>query len=1336
MNTPLRRGLLLLVLILAGSSRASAAQPVAGDDFLMVLADTSITADFRLNDSDADNDPLSITSTTSPPNGSLVDNGDGSFTYTPTVGFAGIDSFTYDLTDGGTTVSATVTVSVNAGFDPELARDQILLGVGALVNPVQPGHIVVYGPTAYSISNYPGNDLSDPMIAASTIGQGRVLALPDHQWLNLGSYGSDPSMGTFYKNGIAWLADSVDLNISIVTYNSAANASWLISQGFTNVVNASSASLAANLAGAEVFVAGWLGSSVSSAVLQTAGDFVTSGGGLFIADYGIGYDWWWGLATENIPGNRLLRAAGIGFTKNGPHGSSAQSINRGVGQVTFADVLALVTDWSTATLAQKSQGAAILVKLDSVLADDDLLQAELNARAMASAGTLFPSPTTPVSDSFEKALLVWESNNLLSLPVTETVAHPTAFGVGTNAPRVNVTRTLHAPNGHATIRIPTGLYAAPGEIVTVQVPAGFQGLGLRVRISHLRTDLGDSNYYHMPFQQVYFDLNAPSVAIASPFGGLISIEAAAGEDGITNVVFGFNNVVEAPYYVHGVTTDLEWVGGIRDRETPFGVLVTDKTIHVIESEAHLRSLSDPEQVMQIWEDMILRIEEFYSYTTYRPLRIHHDYQPAGGVSTFPQSYGVTSVMLDYTSLVNFGYPLTHHEYGHIVDPSQMHIQNFSEAAPNFGGIYASRFFLPFTYRPKGAKERIRRYENSQSLSLWPAAPHSYHHEKITPFICLADAFGWDPLIDVIAALKQTSPSSNQDRLDNWLTIYSNEIGHDLSPFFALWQLSPSPTALSAVSGLPAWNMVEMVEEQLVLHRDTAVTLPSPDLNDFSYDGTLALVNVTQASNGTIVILGSGDLQYTPNLDFTGSDSFDYTVVNGTGNNFTATVPITVLDPANSPKLYVGVAIAETSAWTPISLPNTYVSPVVVAEHVRSGGMPRLVTRIRNVGSTSFELRLQRPDGSSAPVTGVTVNYIVAEEGAFSAATHGIQMEAVKRLSTVTDRTGNLVGEEFEPAWNTLDHYAQPVFFGQVMSFNDPDWSVWWSNPASQTIVAGKHVGSDFDTTRADEMLGYLAMESGTLQFQQTYMRFGDTSSELLETFGSSGNSVSFPDEPQITAALVQGTGLNGTENAYWSAVDDTNDYAGNVVGMTLQNDAGLSTPTDRASYLVAARISQDCNSNSIPDEFEIAAGTSGDCNANGVLDSCDLAAGTSEDCNSNDIPDSCEIASGAVEDANGNSIPDSCELEPFRRGDANVDGAIDIGDPIAMLGFLFSGTPVPCALSLDSNDDNGVDVADPIHLLGYLFSGGSGTPPAPFLVCGPDLTPGGTLSCADFSLCP
>ena len=99
--------------------------PVADDDTGTTDEDTPVTIDVLSNDSDVDGDSLSVVGTTDPSNGSIVDHGDGTVTYTPDPNFHGIDSFTYTISDGnGGTDTATVTITVDpVNDDPDAVND-------------------------------------------------------------------------------------------------------------------------------------------------------------------------------------------------------------------------------------------------------------------------------------------------------------------------------------------------------------------------------------------------------------------------------------------------------------------------------------------------------------------------------------------------------------------------------------------------------------------------------------------------------------------------------------------------------------------------------------------------------------------------------------------------------------------------------------------------------------------------------------------------------------------------------------------------------------------------------------------------------------------------------------------------------------------------------------------------------------------------------------------------------------------------------------------------------------------------------------------------------------
>jgi hypothetical protein len=89
--------------------------------------------------------------------------------------------------------------------------------------------------------------------------------------------------------------------------------------------------------------------------------------------------------------------------------------------------------------------------------------------------------------------------------------------------------------------------------------------------------------------------------------------------------------------------------------------------------------------------------------------------------------------------------------------------------------------------------------------------------------------------------------------------------------------------------------------------------------------------------------------------------------------------------------------------------------------------------------------------------------------------------------------------------------------------------------------------------------------------------------------------------------------------------------------------------------------------------------------------------------------------------------------DDFIRGDSNLDGAIDIGDPVTTLSILFSGGLTTCLDASDANDDGAVDIGDPIYSLGFQFTFGS-PPPAPFPACGSDPT-ADTVDCASNAFC-
>lgn len=105
--------------------------PVALNDTAETNAGEVLSVAVLTNDSDPDNDPLTLSAVgvaTPPAHGTVSIQGDNTVRYVPTAGFAGTDSFSYEIRDpAGLTAAAVVQITINAGENPPLAQDDVAI---------------------------------------------------------------------------------------------------------------------------------------------------------------------------------------------------------------------------------------------------------------------------------------------------------------------------------------------------------------------------------------------------------------------------------------------------------------------------------------------------------------------------------------------------------------------------------------------------------------------------------------------------------------------------------------------------------------------------------------------------------------------------------------------------------------------------------------------------------------------------------------------------------------------------------------------------------------------------------------------------------------------------------------------------------------------------------------------------------------------------------------------------------------------------------------------------------------------------------------------------------
>ena len=236
-------------------------------------------------------------------------------------------------------------------------------------------------------------------------------------------------------------------------------------------------------------------------------------------------------------------------------------------------------------------------------------------------------------------------------------------------------------------------------------------------------------------------------------------------------------------------------------------------------------------------------------------------------------------------------------------------------------------------------------------------------------------------------------------------------------------------------------------------------------------------------------------------------------------------------------------------WQTVTLNNNYTSMVVVASVVvPSSASPSVVTRVQNAAGNSFQLKVQIAGNATGATGNFTVHYMVAEEGVYTLADNGVKFEVKKHLSTKTSRFSSSNSTwVFEPI-TFSNTYTKPVVVGQVMTYGDPNWSVFWASknggmanpPAATSCSIGKHIAQDnVNLTRANETLGYMVFENGTGTFNGK--RFvailgGDNVKGITDQ--AAGYSYTLSGFTTVEAAVVSSAAQDATEGG-WAVLATT-----------------------------------------------------------------------------------------------------------------------------------------------------------------------------------------------------
>ena len=319
-------------------------------------------------------------------------------------------------------------------------------------------------------------------------------------------------------------------------------------------------------------------------------------------------------------------------------------------------------------------------------------------------------------------LFVLEQNRT---PPEYARAHPRAADfpgpVPDNAPRITRSLTINTtiPRWHST-----GLYAVPGELVTVTVPAKVaKASGFHVRVgAHSDRVWHRSEWKRMPEVSRRFPISTAKTLVANAFGGLIYVEVPA-DAGLGSVTIEIKGAVAAPLFVLGETDLDAWRDEIRHAPAPWAE-IAGRNMIVTTDAREVRGLDDPAAVAEAWDrvlDLSAELAAWPSAARSSPERFVVDRQISAGY--MHSGYPLMAHLDQQANLVNTKHLRSecnwgfYHEVGHNHQVGDWTFDGTVEVTVNLFTLYVYEFLcgIPVAEKRQGLRRVPRRADGELRL---------------------------------------------------------------------------------------------------------------------------------------------------------------------------------------------------------------------------------------------------------------------------------------------------------------------------------------------------------------------------------------------------------------------------------------------------------------------------------------------------------------------------------------------------------------------------------------------------------------------------------------------
>jgi len=701
-------------------------------------------------------------------------------------------------------------------------------GVRLIDSPGTPGSLALVSENAFPIVvGRSGKDLREPIVAAAVCRRGRVVAFAHGGFLGAAEHDTPRLL----RNAITWVAGrrKGDETLRVGFHGFKPR----VMEGLSRDTNWRTASLddPAALREADVLILG--AGNIDDAWVRDVSRWVRGGGGLVVAATG----WGWqqihsdrDLATD-APMNRLGRELGIVWT-NGTVRDTARNafvVEPDLDPARLNAALLLETlvggertSWSA---DEKRQVERTLVQ--AVRATDpkggplSRPLAKLRRRAGKAA---VPTKQRPVraEDVAARVTILLDLEQIEDAEPRTVRAHPAARTFpglpepGARGVTKELVVDLAVPRWHST-----GLYAPPGQPITIESTGDRLPKGLAIRIGCHKDWLGNKDTWkRMPGVTSEQPFAGPSTTMASAFGGLVYVVVPKKVKAPRPVTFTISGAIPAPTYVHGVTDLDEWRRVERRRKAPWGELICDRVILSLPSGV-LRTLDDPDDLMDVWTRVLDACADLAQRPRERtsPERIVTDVQISAGY--MHSGYPIMAHLDKQEEFANTAQLLRgswgiYHELGHNHQSGLWTFGGTTEVTCNLFALYVYDTVCGKGLDSDGLHggivpaKRVEHIETAYGpvrgdFERWKRKPFI----ALTMYVQLAEAFGWDAYKTVFAEYRDLPPAkrpkNDAQKRDQWMVRFSRHVGRNLGPFFESWGVPTSASARAQVADLPRWE---------------------------------------------------------------------------------------------------------------------------------------------------------------------------------------------------------------------------------------------------------------------------------------------------------------------------------------------------------------------------------------------------------------------------------------------------------------------------------------------------------------------------------------------------